>query len=71
MTAEILDTDAVCILSDLMFPMPLNEGSAAHVAACVVAAFVQLHEQNIAFRGLTANTVAVDVNGMAQLVDTR
>lgn len=71
MTAEVLDTDAVCMLSDLMFPQPLNESSAVHVAACVVAAFEQLHQQFIAFRGLTPSTVAVDTNGIVQLVDTR
>ncbi|KAA6426622.1 MAG: phosphatase 2C and cyclic nucleotide-binding kinase domain-containing -like [Trebouxia sp. A1-2] len=71
MTAEILDTDAVCMLSDLMFPQPLNESSAVHVAACVVAAFEQLHQQFIVFRGLAPSTVAVDTNGIAQLVDTR
>ncbi len=71
MTAEILDTDAVCMLSDLMFPQPLNETSAVHVAACVVAAFEHLHQQAIVFRGLTPSTVAVDTNGLAQLVEVR
>jgi hypothetical protein len=71
MTAEVLDTDAVCMLSDLMFPQPLNESSTVHVAACVVAAFEQLHQQFIVFRGLAPSTVAVDTNGLAQLVDTR
>ena len=71
MTAEILDTDAVCMLSDLMFPQPLNETAAVHVAACVVAAFEQLHQRSVVFRGLTPSTVAVDSNGFAQLVDTR
>ena len=71
MTAEILDTDAVCTLSDLMFPQPLNEASTVHVAACIVAAFEQLHQRSIVFRGLTPSTVAVDANGLAQLVDVR
>jgi len=71
MTAEVLDTDAVCMLSDLMFPQPLNESSTVHVASCVVAAFEQLHQQFIVFRGLAPSTVAVDTNGLAQLVDTR
>lgn len=71
MTAEILDTDAVCTLNDLMFPQPLNEISAVHVAACIVAAVEQLHHRSIVFRGLTPGTIAVDTNGLAQLVDTR
>lgn len=54
-----------------MYPQPLNESSAAHVAACVVAAFDQLHPRSILFRGLDANTIAVDRNGLAQLVDFR
>ena len=71
MTAEILHTDAACTLNDLMFPQPLNEISAVHVAACIVAAVEQLHQRSIVFRGLTASTIAVDTNGLAQLVDTR
>lgn len=54
-----------------MYPQPLNEASAAHVAACVVAAFDQLHPRSILFRGLDASTIAVDRNGLAQLVDFR
>ena len=68
---EVLDTDAVCSISDLMFPQPLNEASVAHVAACVVAALDQLHTQSILFRGLQPSTVAVDINGLVQLVDFR
>ena len=70
-TAEILDTDAVCTLSHLMFPQPLNKVSAVHVAACVVAALEQLHQRSIVFRGLAPSTIAVDTSGVAQLVDTR
>lgn len=70
-TAEILDTDAACTLSHLMFPQPLNEPSAVHVAACVVAALEQLHQRSIVFRALAPSTIAVDTNGLAQLVDTR
>ena len=66
-----MDTDAVCSLSDLMFPQPLNEASVVHVAACVVAAFDQLHSQAILFRGLEPSTIAVNTNGLAQLVDFR
>ena len=54
-----------------MFPQPLNEVSAVHVAACVVAALEQLHQRSIVFRGLAPSTIAVDTNGLAQLVDTR
>lgn len=68
---EILDTDAVCSLSDLMFPQPLNEPSVVHVAACIVAALDQLHSRSLLFRGLDASTIAVDRNGLAQLVDFR
>lgn len=68
---EILDTDAVCSLSDLMFPQPLNEPSVVHVAACIVAAFDQMHSHSVLFRGLEPSTIAVDTNGVAQLVDFR
>lgn len=64
-TAEILDTDAVCTLSHLMFPKALNETSAVHVAACVVAALEQLHQRSIVFRALAPSTLAVDTNGLA------
>lgn len=68
---EILDTDAVCSLSDLMFPQPLNEPSVVHVAACIVAAFDHFHSRSILYRGLDPRTIAVDTNGLAQLVDFR
>ena len=61
----------MCSLSDLTFPQPLNEPSVVHVAACIVAAFDQFHSRCILFRGLDPSTIAVDTNGLAQLVDSR
>ncbi|KAK9828661.1 hypothetical protein WJX72_001383 [[Myrmecia] bisecta] len=69
--AEVLTTQGLCALGELMFPQPFNEPTVAQLAGSVVLGLESLHSQGIVFRALTADTLVVTQDGDIMLADFR
>lgn len=71
--AEILSSPLpLCTLESILSPLaPLDEESAAFLAASIAIGLEQLHRSGVLYRGLSLDTVAVTEGGLAQLLDFR